>query len=168
MVGSLRRHDPDQVPAVGSSSATLSARSAPDSRAICTRVALIRLARTEPGVLGAAPDVLGGAGIGSAGDHGPECQWASILCSYPGNGGGPAMTSADTTGRRPTWVDLPAARPAGDAGVTEAIGAGFTHSGPDSYPEYGAAAFEAGGGGGGGGPRPPAARPPGRRAGGGG
>lgn len=55
------------------------------------------------------------------------------------------MTSADTTGRRRTWVDLPAARPAGDAGVAEAIGAGFTHAGPDSYPEYGAAAFEAGG-----------------------
>ena len=34
MVGSLRRHDPDQVPAVGGSPAALSARSAPDSRAI--------------------------------------------------------------------------------------------------------------------------------------
>ena len=32
--GSLRRHDPDQVPAVGGSPAALSARSAPDSRAI--------------------------------------------------------------------------------------------------------------------------------------
>ena len=37
MFGSLRRHDPDQVPAVGGSPAALSARSAPDSRAIFTQ-----------------------------------------------------------------------------------------------------------------------------------
>jgi len=55
------------------------------------------------------------------------------------------MTSARAAGCRPTWVDLPAARPSGDPAVPEAIGAGFTHSGPDAFPEYGAAAFEAGG-----------------------
>ena len=55
------------------------------------------------------------------------------------------MTAAGAAGRRLTWVDLPAARPSGDPAVPEAIGAGFTHSGPDAFPEYGAAAFEAGG-----------------------
>jgi Domain of unknown function (DUF222) len=46
--------------------------------------------------------------------------------------------------RRVTWVDLPAARPAHDPEVPEAIGAGFTH-GTDPFPVLGAAAFEAGG-----------------------
>jgi hypothetical protein len=84
MFGSLRRHDPDQVPAVGGSPAALSARSAPDSRAIRTTLALIL-----EGAELALDDRLDGRYLGrhlGGSDQwarpGRGCQWASIVCSH--------------------------------------------------------------------------------------